>query len=235
MIKNVLFDLDGTLLPMKEKEFTKFYLTSLDEFVYKLGYDYKEFINNIIIGTELVVNNDGTKLNKEVFWNHLVSVYGLDILKLDNILDKYYDNEFNNGKLYCPANPISKDVIKLCLDKKYNIVLATNPIFPKIATYNRIKWAKLNPSDFLFITTYDNSYYSKPNIKYYEYILNKFNFDPNETLMVGNDVNEDMCITKLNVSTFLVTDYLKNISNLDISKFNKGNMSDLYNYLKELK
>ena len=53
--------------------------------------------------------------------------------------------------------------------------------------------------------------------------------------MVGNDVNEDMCITKLNVSTFLVTDYLKNISNLDISKFYKGNMSDLYNYLKELK
>ena len=35
-------------------------------------------------------------------------------------------------------------------EKGYNIILATNPIFPKVATLNRIKWANLNPNDFIY-------------------------------------------------------------------------------------
>ena len=36
-------------------------------------------------------------------------------------------------------------------------VLATNPIFPAVATRSRIRWAGLEPEDFELCTTYENS------------------------------------------------------------------------------
>ena len=38
----------------------------------------------------------------------------------------------------------------------YKVVLATNPIFPAIATESRMRWAGLAPEDFDYYTTYEN-------------------------------------------------------------------------------
>ena len=64
--------------------------------------------------------------------------------------------------------------------------------------------------------------------------MNKLNYKADETLMVGNDVSEDMVVKDIGVSTFLLTDCLINSKNLDYSKYNQGNMDDLINFLKGL-
>ena len=63
------------------------------------------------------------------------------------------------------------------------MVLATNSIFPRIATENRIRWAGLEPDDFALITTYENSTYCKPNPAYYREVLGKLGLEAEECLV----------------------------------------------------
>ena len=67
-IKAVLFDLDGTLLPMDQGQFLKGYFGLLTEKMVKCGYDAATFMKALLSGTDAMVANDGTKTNEELFW-----------------------------------------------------------------------------------------------------------------------------------------------------------------------
>ena len=60
MIKAVFFDLDGTLLPMNEDEFVKYYFGFLCQKVAHLGYDKEELVKVIWAGTKAMIKNDGS-------------------------------------------------------------------------------------------------------------------------------------------------------------------------------
>ena len=114
------------------------------------------------------------------------------------------------------------------------MALATNPIFPARATQWRIQWAGLKPEDFEWYTAYENSSHSKPNPAYYRDVLARLNVKPEECLMVGNDVGEDMIAEQLGMKVFLLTDCIINKTNADISAYPHGNFDDLKSFLKQL-
>ncbi|QWB99548.1 HAD family hydrolase [Mycoplasmatota bacterium] len=227
MIKNYLFDLDGTLLPLNEEEFIEKYMTLIGKKFYELGLDSKEMVRRLWQGTKAMVENNGLRLNEDVFWE----IFYTESNKQDDLktkLEDFYRNEFNHVFDATSPNDYSKKIIEHLKEKGCNIFLLTNPIFPKVATMRRIKWAGLSPDDFTHITTYENSSYSKPNTKYYQDIIDKFNLKTSETIMVGNDVHEDMVASELGIKTFLVTDCIKNSNNLDYSRFQQGTLKEFY-------
>ena len=116
----------------------------------------------------------------------------------------------------------------------YKVIAATNPIFPKPATYKRLEWAGLNPEDFEYITVYDNSSSCKPNLLYFKDLCEKCSISPKESLMVGNDVDEDLCSAELGFDTFLITDCIINRNDKDYSSYKNGSFEDFYNYLTTL-
>ena len=232
MIKTILFDLDGTLLPMEKERFLEVYLDSLAEHMAKYGYEKQQFIKTIFCGINAMVKNDGTKTNMQAFWQEFTSVYG-DKSKSDTVyFDDYYENYFDEVKVSCGFNPQSNKLIKTLKQMGYKLVLATNPLFPRVATQKRIKWAGLDENDFELVTVYENSCFSKPNIKYYEKILSDLNLNACECMMVGNDVAEDMIAEKLGLKVFLLTADLINIENQDISVYPQSDMNDLLEYIK---
>lgn len=79
------------------------------------------------------------------------------------IADAFYEDEFNQAKCTTQPTPLSDMVIKEAKKKGIEVYLATNPIFPRCATMNRIDWAGLDPEDFKIITTYEDHVYCKPN------------------------------------------------------------------------
>lgn len=234
MIKNVLFDLDGSLLYMDSDKFMNIYFKTICKVGFKYGYEPVGFIKSIMKGTQAMVLNDGSKTNEEVFWETFEKLnpnYDKNIIK---DLNNYYETDFNKVKDSCKSMDLAKVAVKKCKDLGLNITLATNPIFPRIATMNRIAWANLDPKDFNLITTYENSSYCKPNLKYYESILNRFNYKPEETLMIGNDCSEDLVINKLGVNVFLLTHCLINPDDVDLSNIPHGSFEDLLVYLDNL-
>lgn len=230
-IKVVLFDLDGTLLPMDQEVFVKTYFGLLSKRMASFGYDPEKLVKTIWQGTKAMMNNNGTRLNKEVFWDALVSVYGEKCLESQPVFDDFYHNEFVGVKEICGFNPVAKEAVYRIKEAGYRVALATQPIFPHIATKHRASWAGLDLSDFELVTTYENIGFAKPNPEYYKEVCSRLGVEPSQCLMVGNDVDDDMSVADLGMQTFLLTDCLINNSDKDISIYNKGSFVDLIKFL----
>lgn len=209
MYKAIFFDLDGTLLPLNEEEFTKGYFHFLCEKMSNYGYDKNELINLIWAGTKEMYKNDGSKTNEQVFWDYASNVLK-DIKKDKALFDEFYVNEFKKTKIFCKENPYIKEIIEFCKNNFEYVILATNPIFPKQGTLTRMSFIGLKEEDFDYISYYENSNYTKPNINYYKDILDKFNLKGNEVLMFGNNELEDGAAMNLGINVYMVGDYVIN-------------------------
>lgn len=227
----VLFDLDGTLLPMDQDLFTYTYFKELAVKLAPLGFDPKALAGNIWAGVAAMVKNDGSVTNEEAFWVEFSHIYGENVRNHIPVFEEFYANEFQKAKSVCGFSPESKEIVEKIKKAGYNVVLATNPIFPAIATQSRIRWAGLEPEDFLHYTTYENSSFCKPNPKYYEEILSKLGLDPKECLMVGNDVTEDGAAKALGMDVFFLTDCLINKEEKDIDREPHGSFADLEKFI----
>ncbi len=230
-IKVVLFDLDGTLLPMDQDVFVHDYFKRISTKLAPHGYNPKQLIDTIWRGTAAMIKNSGEKCNEAVFWDVAVSVYGEKILADKRLFDEFYETEFDRVKAVCGYNPKAKDTVGKLKEMGYKIALATNPIFPERATRWRINWAGLKPSDFEFYTTYENINSCKPNPAYYIEVAKRIGINPQECLMVGNDVGDDMVAESVGMKVFLLTDCLINTKGEDISKYPKGSFDELMDYI----
>ena len=233
-IKAILFDLDGTLLPMDQEVFVKSYFKLLAAKMAPFGYEPTKLVESIWAGTAAMIRNDGSRSNEQAFWAKFTELCGPDALKDKPTIDGFYSNEFNNAKEVCGFSPMARTVIDRVKASGQLAVLATNPIFPAVATENRIRWAGLSPEDFALYTTYENSSYCKPNPKYFAEILDKLGLRPEECIMVGNDVTEDLAAAELGIPVFLLTDCLINKEGKDISQIPNGGFETLDAYLAAL-
>ena len=233
MIKAILFDLDGTLLPMDLDVFLKAYFHGLVKKLTPLGYD-EGLVDAIWTGTGAMVKNDGSMTNEARWWQVFCGIYGDKARNDEKYLDDFYANEFEQVRAVCGYNPASRQVIDLCHEKGLRTILATNPAFPAVATRARIRWAGLDFSDFELVTSYENSSYCKPNPDYYREILEKQGLAPEECIMVGNDAHEDMIAKTLGMGVFLLTDCLINKTGADISAYPHGSFDELIEFIKKI-
>lgn len=235
MITTILFDLDGTLLPMEQDTFVGAYVKGLVATAAPYGYEPKEFAKAVMTGTIAMVKNDGSKSNESAFWDTLTDIYGEKIQSHTHIFDEFYRTDFQKISKVCGCSTQSADVISKVKQLGFRTAIATNPLFPVIATESRIRWAGLKPEDFELFTTYESSNFSKPNPNYYREVCTKMGVTPDECLMVGNDVSDDMVAEQLGMQVFLLTDCLINKENKDISAYPQGSFDELIAYIENLK
>ena len=233
-ITTILFDLDGTLLPMDLDNFIKAYFEKIAAWLAPHGFEKKLLKDTIWRGTSAMVKNDGSRTNEAVFWATLETVYGAEIRNSQDVFDCFYDKEFDSLKNICGFQPSASGLINKLKKRGYRLILATNPLFPRPATHWRIRWAGLKPEDFEYITTYENSSFCKPNPLYYRSILQTLDAKPEQCLMIGNDMIEDMAAAELGMEVFLLTDCLINKQNADISQYRHGDFTALMDYLCQL-
>ncbi len=97
-----------------------------------------------------------------------------------------------------------------------------------------MRWAGLDPADFEYLTSYENSRYCKPNPAYYTEICEKLRLSPSDCIMVGNDAREDLAARKAGLDVFLLTPCLINRENADISLVPHGDFNALSAYLENI-
>lgn len=210
MIKAILFDLDGTLLPMDEDEFTKYYFKLLCKKLEPYGYDAEKIVSVIWAGTKAMIKNDGSKTNEEVFWQTYASYFGEEKLEDKKFIDEFYINEFRETQKICGENPFAKTLVCTARQHRLKTILATNPLFPKTGILTRLSFIGLGADDFESITSYEFCHYAKPNSKYYKEILKANNLMPEEVIMFGNSEKEDYIpATSIGIKTYLVGEFGK--------------------------
>ncbi len=207
-MKAVLFDLDGTLLNLDIDEFFPRYFKKLSQKMAHL-IEPNYFIDHLLFSTRAMLENtDPQKTNKDVFMETFFAPEGLEVEDFFPLFEEFYAREFpqlNNG--YGPVSG-THEALDATLERGFKLVLATNPLFPREAVLERMRWAGIADYPFALISSYEHMHFCKPNLQYYEEILNRLGLFPGETLMVGNDPLEDLIAGKLGIKTFLAEDYL---------------------------
>lgn len=232
MIDTVLFDLDGTLLPMDQDVFIKAYMGRLADFLAPCGYDAKQLVRAVWDGTGAMVKNNGAETNETVFWDRFCQIFGTDARKDEPLFEEFYATDFGHVRTVCGFAAQAAEIIALLKEKGVTVALATNPLFPVIATAQRIRWAGLDREDFAHVTTYENSGFCKPNPAYYREVLETLGKKPEQCIMVGNDVDEDMRpASALGMKVFLLEDCIINKSGTDIDNYPHGGFEELKEFL----
>ncbi|HWP79388.1 MAG TPA: HAD family hydrolase [Candidatus Acidoferrum sp.] len=201
MVDTILFDLDGTLLPVAQEPFVKSYFGALCKRVCPYGYDKDEIVKGIWAGTAAMYENDGSRTNREAFWE----VFGRG--HLEEILDDFYAREFDAVRSVLVREVDRGPFIRALKQKGLTLILATNPVFPAVAIRTRLAWIGLVPEDFELVTDYASSRFCKPAAGYFKDILGER--DPARCVMVGNSPVEDMAAARLGMDAILVTDCLE--------------------------
>ena len=82
--------------------------------------------------------------------------------------------------------------------------MATTPVVPLIANEERVRWSGLSDINWLDITSFETYNYSKPNLKYYQQICDKYSLNSAECLMIGDSLIKDFPATELGMEFFLI-------------------------------
>lgn len=198
------------------------------------GYDPAKLVDAIWSGTGAMVKNNGKKSNEAVFWDDFASRFGESSRNDLPLFDEFYRTDFAHVQDVCGFTPKAAEMVATLKRMGFRVALATNPIFPSVATESRIRWAGLQPEDFELYTTYENCRFCKPNPEYYRDILTQLQLAPEECLMVGNDATDDLAADTLGIPVFLLTDCLINPKNVDVTAHPHGDFPALLQYIRSL-
>lgn len=112
MIKAILFDLDGTLLPMDQDEFTKGYFKLLAAKLAPYGYEPKTLIDTVWAGTAAMVKNTGVQTNEAAFWEMFSRTYGAEKTERDKpLFEEFYADDFERASVFCPRNDKAAETV----------------------------------------------------------------------------------------------------------------------------
>jgi len=233
MFRAVLFDLDGTLIKFDPELFVKTYLSAAGKFFADLVSSPTRFAEEVLKSTLTIEMADvaETTVIEDFLADFCPKFHYISCKIIKERFEEFYKTKFDVVKpLIQPIEGAAELVQKIRAKRQdIKIVLATNPVFPKIAIEERMKWGGLQPEWFDLITHAENFHYCKRNLKYWDEILEKIDVTPNSTLVVGNDVKRDLVAKRRGLKTFLVEDTTENGDYLteDIKPDFRGKIKDL--------
>jgi HAD superfamily hydrolase (TIGR01549 family) len=202
-LRAILFDLDGTLLDVSMDEFLPRYFEALAASVAHLV-PPDRFMPVLMQASEAMMANDGRETNAEVFAHFFYPRIGCPREELEPVFEIFYAEIYPGLQRFTRRLPEARQAVQLAFDRGYDVVIATNPLFPATAIVQRLEWADVADFPFRLVTAFENSRATKPNPLYFAQILETIGHPATDCLMVG-DEEMDMVAGHLGCPTFLVT------------------------------
>jgi FMN phosphatase YigB (HAD superfamily) len=204
----LLLDLDDTLLGNDMGTFLPVYLKRLGKNFPQIPGD--DFNRKLMAATQVMVVKQEPGLTLEQAFDHAFYP-SLGVKKEDCIdtLEQFYENDFGQLAYLTQQRPEAIHLVDQALKAGYDVVIATNPIFPQTAIRHRLNWAGLNNlAPLRLVTSFENFHFAKPNPAYYAEILAQLGCPEQPALMVGNSLEDDLLpAAAIGIQGYLVTDH----------------------------
>lgn len=206
-LKALLLDLDDTLIDNSMDTFIPAYFGALEAFVAGIV-EPGRFIQELLKATRAMDSNDDIGLtNEDVFVAAFYPVLGVARDEMEPLLERFYSEAFPQleplvGK--CPAAP---KVIEWAKARGLQVVIATNPLFPRTAIEQRMAWGDVGVDrfDYELVTCYENSHATKSSPAYFLEIVEHLGRQPGECLMVGDNWGWDVvCAGEAGVPSYWI-------------------------------
>jgi FMN phosphatase YigB (HAD superfamily) len=209
-MKSILIDLDNTLIRFHDDAFLKTYFKAMTHHFASLGYDGENFVPALLYATEMMRKNNGKQTNERLFYDVFCRKIPVNEQKLKHDFLSFYQTTYDQVAPFCTPITNANTLIEKLKLLNIPIILATNPLFPKIAVEKRLRWGGIHQDDFLFITSIETSHYCKPNPLFFQEILDRYHLKNHDTLMIGNDVVEDGAAFKVGIKTYIIEETIMN-------------------------
>ena len=224
----LLLDLDGTLLDIE----VSFFFGPMVEAMHDLFRDILDmdrFRKGLFGGTEAIMvqpRSDG-ETNMDGFNRTFADLTGMPVPEIVQRFQRFYTEVFPTLSRYGRPVAGASDFLERAREEGYTLCLATNPIFPASAVLERLRWSEVDPDLFPFIPGLENMSTCKPNLNYYLDLASRFDVEPSDCLMVGNDVQQDLPASEAGMGTFLVEGQVIDRGSSDLKPDARGSLEDL--------
>jgi FMN phosphatase YigB (HAD superfamily) len=202
-VRAVLFDLDGTLLDIEITTFLGRYFRALGEVV-ESHFPSQQLMPAILESTQAMQMPHPGRTNRDVFYEGLLASTGIDLGEHWSVFEAFYRERFPLlGDGYGPKKG-ARRAIETALGLGLEVVVATQPIFPRVAIEHRLAWAGLSDLALEHVTTYETMHACKPLPDYFRETASMAGVEPRECVMVGDDRTNDMAAADIGMRTFYV-------------------------------
>lgn len=205
MLKAILLDLDNTLILFDEARFYQGYFRKIETLFQDIMPPDK-FVQQLIMATRAMVQNNGEMTNAEYFMTAFAQDYKDRRKELWNRFLYFYETEYDHLEAHFTLPDHLYETMDNIVQTGLKMVLASNPIFPFSVQMKRLAWAKLDHLPFDLVTHIENMSFCKPRIEYYLEISQKINETPENCMMVGNDPVNDLIAAHTGMKTYWVDD-----------------------------
>lgn len=235
----LLLDLDDTLLQNPMSSFIPAYFEALGTHLAQ-WVDPETLITELLRSTRAMEGNLGQgPTNEETFSQHFFPALGLPRRELQPEIDRFYAEVYPRLKVLTEPAPGVRPFMEWAFCQGYQIVIATNPLFPMSALRERLDWAGVPVSDFNYslVTSFEEMHATKASPAYYEEICQRLEVDADECLMVGDDWERDIVpATRIGISAFWITEsdliFPLRESLAPGSLYGQGSLEDLWKRLR---
>lgn len=208
MTLTLLFDLDDTLLGNDINVFLPAYLSALGKHLVD-HVDPNRMVRQLLVATKgMIENNDPALTLEQSFDRAFYPALGLEKETMRQVLEQFYDEVFPGLQSLTQVRPAAAELAALAQSRGHTVVVATNPIFPRKAILQRLRWAGLDPADYSFrlVTDYERFHYAKPNPAFVAEVLAQIGWPSQPAVMIGNSFEEDLVpAAQLGLPVFWVT------------------------------
>jgi FMN phosphatase YigB (HAD superfamily) len=230
MTLTLLLDLDDTLLETNIENFIPAYFQALSNYLNE--YVKPEImLPALMAGTKsMLVSEDPSRTLQDVFEADFYPKLGIPKVQLLEQIDYFYDNIFPGLESLTKRREGAMELVNAAFAKGYRVVVATDPLFPRKATYHRIRWAGLDPDRFAMISSFETFHFTKSHPAYYAEVLGRLGWPDGPVLMVGNDVERDLVpAQKLGIKAYHINGTITSSNNND--EIREGNLFNLKTWL----
>jgi HAD superfamily hydrolase (TIGR01662 family) len=191
-LRAILLDLDDTLLGNDMERFLPPYFAALGRRLARFVAP-GDLVKMLLASTRVMMQNDDPAItNQQAFDADFFPRLGHPSASVRPVIAAFYEEDFPALKCHTHTRPQARPLVQALFDQGFDVVIATNPMFPRRAIEHRLDCASVRDFTFKLVTSYENSHFCKPNPHYYEEILGRLGCRPDQAMMVGDDLSNDI-------------------------------------------
>lgn len=239
---NLFIDLDGTLLVNPVDRFLKEYFYLVNQTFQDLN-DSEKITKVLVSATQAMISNKQPDLIlEEVFNNVFYPSINEDPVLIKTKVDRFFSDIFPSLKYLTSPKVGAYEFIEKARKAGFQLIIATNPLFPRIAIEERLEWAGLSVHEIQFewISSIENSHFSKPSPAYFAEILAHLGYPDEPVIVIGDNYEQDIIpAIKLGLPAFWTPETPDDMDQIHHNSFKGkspdgyGNLENAWDWLKD--